>query len=89
MRRAVAVNTITETARSHSRRTMRAWFADECGSTVCNDDDERDVERFDQIEDQLSVGSPEDAELVLEQDRVEAIRDDGRFLCTKHVVMPE
>ena len=52
-------------------------------------DDEGHFERVDEIEDHLSVGSAEDAELVLEQDRVEAIGDDGSFPVRSHVVMPD
>ena len=68
---------------------MRAWFDDGRGSTVCSDDDEGHFERVDEIEDHLSVGSAEDAELVLEQDRVEVIGDDGSFPVGSHVVMPD
>lgn len=51
--------------------------------------DEGHFERFDEIEDQRPVGTAEDAELVLEQDRVEAIGDDSRFSVRSHVVMPD
>ena len=51
--------------------------------------DEGYFERVDQIEDQRPVGTAEDAELMLEQDRVEAIGDDSSFSVRSHVVMPD
>ena len=70
-------------------RTMRAWFGDGCGSTVCSATTRGTSSASIEIEDQLSVGSAEDAELVLEQDRVEAIGDDSSFSVRSHVVMPD
>jgi hypothetical protein len=77
--RAVAVKTMTEAARSQICRTMRAWF-DDGRAARCAARRRGHLERADEIEDHLSVGSAEDAELVLEQDRSEAIGDDAASL---------
>ncbi len=50
---------------------------------------ERDVERVDEVEDQLSVRPTEDPELVLEQDHVEAIGDARCFFIRRSVLLTD